>query len=254
MAPARRPLVLAYHGVDDVPLRRDPNGLFVRPVDLRRQIAKLHDWRYRFATFGGLAERVARGDADGWVALTFDDGTVDNLETLAPLLEAEGLPATVFVVSGWLGRPYPWLPSTRIMTAEEVSTLHAAGIEIGAHSTKHDDLSALGYEEARADLERSRHELESILGDPVTVASYPFGRATQETIRACRDAGYRAACRASGEGSWCDLHDLPRQDMDNRCSMLGFRLKRDDRYEALMSHLPARAARRLIRRVREVTR
>src|SRR5688572_15802554 len=98
MAPARRPLVLAYHGVDDVPLRRDPHGLFVRPGDLRQHIAKLHGWGYRLATFGELAEHVERGDADGWAALTFDDGTVDNLETLAPLLAAEGVPATVFVV------------------------------------------------------------------------------------------------------------------------------------------------------------
>ena len=242
--------MLAYHGVDDVPLRRDPHGLFVRPRDLRQQIAKLHEWGFRLTTFGELAERVEHGEADGLAALTFDDGTVDNLETLAPLLEAERVPATVFVVSRWLGRPYRWLPSTRIMTAEEVSALHAAGVEIGSHSTEHDDLAALSYEEARADLERSREDLESIVAAPVTVAAYPFGRATAETIRACRAAGYRAACRISGEGTWSDVHNLPRQDMDNRCSMLGFRLKRDDRYEPLMSRRPARAARRLVRRVR----
>ena len=250
MPSARRPLVLAYHGVADVPVRRDPNGLFVRPRDLQRHIAKLRAWGYRLAPFGELAGRVERGEAAGWASLTFDDGLVDNLETLAPLLEAEDVPATVFVVSRWLGRTYPWLPSTRIMTAEEVAALHAAGIEVGAHSTEHDDLSTLDYEHARADLERSKADLESIVGEPVTVAAYPFGRATEETIRACRDAGFEAACRVSGEGSWRDLHNLPRQDMDNRCSMLGFRLKRDDRYEALMRRPPARAARRLIRRVR----
>ena len=104
------PLALAYHGVADVPLRQDPHGLFVRPEDLRRQIAKLREWGYRLVSFGELAERASSSDATGIASLTFDDGFVDNLETLAPLLRDEGATATVFVVSGWLGRPHPVAP------------------------------------------------------------------------------------------------------------------------------------------------
>lgn len=242
------PLALAYHGVAEVPLGRDPDALFVAPEDLRRQIARLREWGYRLVSFGDLAGEVAGRGGSGSAALTFDDGLVDNLETLVPLLAEVGAPATVFVVSGWLGGAHPAATWTRIVTAEELRALRAAGVEIGAHSVTHADLSALSYEQAREDLADSRRQLEAVLEEPVEVAAYPFGRATGETARACRDAGFRAACVATGRGDWSDPHLLPRQDMENGSTLLGLRLKRAGRYEPLMRFRPARAARRLARR------
>ena len=244
------PLALGYHGVADVPLRRDRHGLFVRSQDLRRQIEKLRSWGYRLVGFGEFARLAAASAASGHAALTFDDGLVDNLEALAPLLEEEGAPATVFVVSGWLGRPHRSVPWTRIMTEAELVDLRATGVEIGAHSVSHPDLSTLSYEEALGELAGSKSGLETVLGEPVEVAAYPYGRANEETVRACRDAGFVAACAASGRGSWSDSHNLPRQDVGNRGTMIGLRLKRDDRYEPLMRFGPVRAARRLGRSVR----
>jgi len=240
------PLALAFHGVADVPLKHDPQGLFVAPEELRRHLRRLRDWGYTLVTFGGLAQLAADGRAAGHAALTFDDGLVDNLESLVPLLDEEDAPATVFVVSGWLGRPYPWGAWARIVTAEELKELAAKGVEIGAHSRNHDDLSTLGYEAARADLEECKRVLEEMVG-PVETAAYPFGYANEETIRACREAGFRAACRISGEGSWSEPYNLPRQDMLNNSSALGLRLKRDGLYEPLMRFAPARAARKASR-------
>jgi peptidoglycan/xylan/chitin deacetylase (PgdA/CDA1 family) len=252
MAHVLPPLALAYHGIAEVPLRRDPHGLFVSPDDFRRQVERLSSWGYEFVRFGELAERVQLAQGQNCAALTFDDGLVDNLETLVPLLREVGAPATVFVVSGWLGAAYPWATWTRILTADEVRALAGEGVEIGSHTTRHQDLSTLGYEESLADLVQSKQELEDVAGRPVETLAYPFGRAGEAAIAACRTAGYRAACRASGAGSWDTPHELPRQDMDNRCSLLGLRLKRDGRYEPLMRFRPARAARRLARRARSV--
>lgn len=239
------PLALAFHGVSDVSLRRDPLGLFVSPGELRRHLARVRSWGYELVGFAELARLAVQRRADGHAALTFDDGFVDNLETLVPLLRDEDAPATVFVVSGWLGEPHPDAPWTRIVTHDELREL-GGSVEIGAHSTRHDDLSSLSYESARADLETCKRELEAVVG-PVSTAAYPFGRASADTIRACRDAGFAAACRTSGEGSWDDPRNLPRQDMLNRSSALGLRLKRADLYEPLMRFAPARAARKASR-------
>ena len=244
------PLALAYHGVSDVPPSEDPHRLFVRAEDLRRQIAKLREWGYLLVTFGELAKRVAAADAEGHVALTFDDGFVDNFETLLPLLNDVEAPATVFVVSGWLGKAHRSAPWTRIVNEEELRALREGGVEIGAHSVTHPDLSTLSYDDARIELAQSKADLERVLGAAVDVAAYPYGRANAETMKAARDAGFRAACAATALGSWDTPHHLPRQDMTNRCTLLSLRLKRDNRYEPIMRFAPARAVRRLARGLR----
>jgi len=241
------PLALAYHGVADVPLRDDEHRLFVRPRDLDRQLTTLRRWGYELVTFGAWAELVAADAAAGHATLTFDDGYADNLHALVPVLRAHGATATVFVVSSWLGEAHPVTPWTPILSADELRRLHAVGVEIGGHTATHPDLVTLAGDAQRAELERGRRELEAVLDAPVRVAAYPYGHADATTRAACRDAGFVAACRASAEGSLSDPFDLPRQDMDNRCSALGLWLKRDDRYEPLAQTLPGRIIRRLRR-------
>jgi peptidoglycan/xylan/chitin deacetylase (PgdA/CDA1 family) len=196
-----------------------------------------------------FAACLASGDAAGCAALTFDDGFLDNLQILAPLLAAEGVPATVFVPTGWLGQTHPYAPQTRVMTADEVLELRSHGVEIGSHTHGHPDLSTLDGDAVLEELRRGKRELEDLLGEPVETLAYPFGRADAGTREAARAAGFVAACRTSGEGNWSDPLDIPRQDMTNTSTMLGLRLKRDDRYEDLIRRLPFRAARSLRRRV-----
>lgn len=240
----RPPLILAYHGVADVPAHRDPEGLLISPRRFRRHVRRLKRWGYGFLSFGDMARAVAEGRGEGHVALTFDDGLLDNLETLVPILRGEGgLPATVFVTTGWMGSPHPTVPYLRNMTADEVRALHEAGVEIGGHTVTHPDLTTLSFEEARDEVREGCRQLAEIIGAPVDTFAYPFGHTDEQATRAVAAAGVRAACRVRGEGSWDDPLNLPRQD-NNTQSWLGFWLKRDDRYERIMRHRPARLVRR----------
>jgi peptidoglycan/xylan/chitin deacetylase (PgdA/CDA1 family) len=241
----RRPIALTYHGVMDVPLRRDPHGLFVRPDDLRRHIEALRNWGYELMAFSSWASRVLAGRGEGAAALTFDDGLVDNLETLTLLLEQEAAPATAFVVSQLLGQPHAAASWTRMLTAEETRELHARGVEIGGHTRSHPDLTMLSVDDAYGELAGCRRDLEELLGTSVTVAAYPFGHANPAVVAACRRAGFSAACRCNGSGEWDNPQNLPREDVHNRMTLLELRLTRDGHYQRLVSHRSARAIRRL---------
>jgi peptidoglycan/xylan/chitin deacetylase (PgdA/CDA1 family) len=254
---ALAPLVLAYHAVGDVPLKRDWYRLFVRPSDLRWQVSRLRGWGYRIVTFGELAAAARSGGADGLAALTFDDGFADNATALPSLLEELEAVATVFVISGWLGEVHSDAPWARVATVDEVRAMSAAGIEIGAHTVSHVDLTKLDQDAALEELAGSKADLEAIIERPVAVAAYPFGATNESVVEACRAAGFVAACGTRGRGSWDEPLNLPRQDVVNRQTRVGFYLKRDDRYEramrpfeSLVASPPGRFTIRVIRRLR----
>lgn len=99
-----RALVLMYHRVVDV--GRDPFWLHVSPEQFRAHLEVLAD-----SCDVVPLERIRepfRGRRR--VAITFDDGYLDNLEAAAPALDAAGMAATVFVVSDLLEgtRPFWW--------------------------------------------------------------------------------------------------------------------------------------------------
>ena len=247
MPAALPPLALAYHGVAAVPLRRDPHRLFTSPRALRRHARRLRSYGYRFVTVGELANRVAAGRAEGCVALSFDDGFDDEL---AGVLSGLGVPATVFAVSSWLGGEHPDFPGAPILTPSAMRALHSAGIEIGGHTVTHPDLTTLPPERRLEELAACRWQLEEIVDAPVHVAAYPYGASDDATRAACAAAGYRAAVRVVGPGSWSNPFDLPRQPMPNGSSMVGLRLKRSGRYQQFVARPLPRTARRTLKAAR----
>ena len=68
-------------------------------------------------------------------AVTFDDGTRDNLEIAGPILKRLGIPATFFVVSDFVStdRPYWWEELAALMRQSDQPAvdLHAAVSEVG---------------------------------------------------------------------------------------------------------------------------
>jgi peptidoglycan/xylan/chitin deacetylase (PgdA/CDA1 family) len=97
-----RPVILMYHRIAHPPV--DPWGLAVQPDHFEQHLAVLRRSRQAFP-MSQFVQRLERGtlprDA---VAITFDDGYVDNLREATPRLEAAGLPATLFVTTGAIGQ------------------------------------------------------------------------------------------------------------------------------------------------------
>jgi peptidoglycan/xylan/chitin deacetylase (PgdA/CDA1 family) len=151
----------------------------------------------RVLSLDALLQAPAEHDA---VALTFDDGFRNFGALAAPRLEAAGLPATVFVVSGHVGRTNAWggvvtpgVPDLPLLDWDELDRLAGRGIDIGAHTRSHPDLTTLDAARARDELLGSADDIARRLGRrPVTFA-YPFG-ATDEAVIAAAAGVFDVAC------------------------------------------------------------
>lgn len=217
-----RAAVLCYHRVADT--RDDPYGQAVRPETFARHLEVLA----RERPIVPLRDLVERRYEDGAVAITFDDGYADNLSV------AGKVPMTVFVTVEPLGAGRFWwdeiagredraqlharlkaLPGRerrgrldtlawkddadrgRPMTLDELRDLASRpGVEIGAHTLSHPSLALLPAAEQERELAVARTRLEELLGRPVTLLAYPFGKpgdVSEETEALARRAGYRAA-------------------------------------------------------------
>lgn len=99
-------IILMYHSVatDEFAEFIDPPNR-IAPREFERQVAFLHKHR-RVVSLSDLVAQLDSGrspDADT-VCLTFDDGYLDNLTTVAPILEQYGMPATMFVPTAYIDR------------------------------------------------------------------------------------------------------------------------------------------------------
>lgn len=131
------------------------------------------------------------------VVLTFDDGYRSVGELAWPILQREGLPATLYVVPGYLDglSRFPWdgdagTADAELLTAPEVVALARAGLDIGSHSLSHRWLPALDATELLSDLAESRSVLEEVVGAPIRGLAYPTGGWDRRVRRAARASGY----------------------------------------------------------------
>ena len=251
---ARRSVILCYHGVGPTSTSLDPGFLRVRPEAFRAQLDLLLGAGFEFVTVAELAERFTGAEPPpGLAALSFDDGMDDNRTVVLPILTELGLTATVYVTTGLIGKPNPWMaPSAgaRMMDEPELRELAAAGFEIGAHSVTHPDLSQLDYEACLRETTESRHTLERVVGAPVRTFAYPFCRYGPAALAAVRASGFTAAVTCQGLGSW-DRYELERSLITGKDGLLVFLLKLTDAYQPLFDSGPSRLVRAATRSLRE---
>ena len=241
-----RPLVLGYHVLGDISPEHDRHHLAVSPARFRAQVERLLARSYEFVKLTEFATRLrAAGPPAGVCALTFDDGTVDNAVLLPGLLEELGVPATLFVCPGLLGRPYPSMApaaGVRYMTADELrqAARHPL-VEIGSHTIDHPDLSDATAGEAFRELSESKLALEELLAAPVQTFAYPYSRYSAACPPEAERAGYLCAVTGDGKGGW-QPYELRREGIASWDNRLTFALKSRGVFHPLLRSRPGRLA------------
>ncbi|MFD2365210.1 polysaccharide deacetylase family protein [Pseudoduganella sp. GCM10020061] len=105
------------------------------------------------------------------------------------------------------------LPNDLMMTTAQVRSLHAAGMEIGAHTVHHPILATLRAPAARHEIACGRDALEAITGGKVGLFAYPNGKPGQdylpEHVGMVRALGFDGAV-STAWGAGGDAFQLPR--------------------------------------------
>jgi peptidoglycan/xylan/chitin deacetylase (PgdA/CDA1 family) len=190
--------ILMYHQIAEPPPRGAAlRGLIVAPSSFAWQMRMLRTLGYKGKSMRDL-EPYLRGDQQGKVVgITFDDGYQNNLLHALPALKENGFTATCYGVSSMVGGTNTWdagkVEQKPLMTRQNWLAWLRAGMDVGSHTQTHANLRDLSDDAARQQIERSKAELEHLLGSDVRHFCYPYGwfdTVHEEMVRA---AGYVTA-------------------------------------------------------------
>lgn len=161
------------------------------------------------------------------VVLTFDDGYENFKEHAWPALQAHGYPATVFLVSGLLGKTARWLANDPkqppLMSTKTVQELSREGVHFGSHAVSHQRLSTLSDEQIKAEIIDSKARLEDVLGKSVPDFCYPYGDYNTLARDTVQEAGYRTGltCIRGAANTADNAFELPRKAISYGDNLIG---------------------------------
>jgi len=172
----------------------------VAPERFDRQLAYLRRHGYRSITMAEWMAALQERDGiidDRAVLITFDDAYRDFLDQGWPILRRYGFGATMFVPTDHVGGRAEWDRAVGepapLLGWDELRTLAAQGLEIGAHTCSHPYLTQLPLARAIVEGVTSKARLEAEIGRTVDLFAYPFGDQDLAVRRAMAASGFVAA-------------------------------------------------------------
>lgn len=177
-----RTVILTYHSIST---RDDLPGLTTSPESFARHLAYLAE----HVEVIPLSETYRTSSDRDRVAITFDDGYLDNYEHAFPLLRKHGFPATIFVIAEKIGQ-------AGYCSAEQLQEMAQSAVEIGGHTVTHPELATCDEARLEAEIVEGRRTVADTLGLPLEHFAYPYGNPMKVGDRArefAQKAGYAAA-------------------------------------------------------------
>lgn len=177
--------VLMYHGIVDgkCPLPEDREtgaDLYDLPsVQFDHHMAFLGEQGYTVID-------VAKHNPDQKkpIAITFDDGELNNFQIALPILKKYGYVAYFFIIVGRVGRK-------GYMTWDQIKAMQDAGMIIGSHGLSHQILTNLMDSQIDEELRASKRTIQVNLGVPVDTLSIPRGFCNDSLIQKAYELGYK---------------------------------------------------------------
>lgn len=233
----KRPRVLMYHMIREHIDGAKFNKLRVKPSEFEKQVAWMKSEGFNFVTMQELLENWGK-HPEKTVAITFDDGYLDNLEHAYPILDKYQAKATIYVVVDRHDRDWSTykkahhnsgeLAREPKLNDEQVQFLANSGlVEIGSHTLTHANLDKLDDVTCLCELSDSKIQLEQLTQKPVTSFAYPFGIYSNRDVRLAKQAGYsNAVTTVEGiDGLSPDFMQLQRVKISGKDSLFAVKLR-----------------------------
>ena len=202
--------VIMFHGIQE-----DPSPLTVSKEEFTGILSAIRDNGFAIKP---LKEVLAADPNDDVVAVTFEDG-FKSVNEAAEIMAGMGVTATVFVVTGYVGKTNRWpgqiegTAMQRLLNWDELRELRSAGWDLQAHSHSHPDLRQLPDAHVIKELDRCVATMTEQLGEAPRTFAYPYGylnRRVYEHVQARFDYGLTGMLSALPDHG--DPHLVPRLD------------------------------------------
>jgi peptidoglycan/xylan/chitin deacetylase (PgdA/CDA1 family) len=232
-------------------------GMFDRQLEHlveHHRVLSLDDALAELVTADGWAsapatgEATSDGDARRGVVITFDDGTADFTDVVAPALARHGVPATLYVATQFVDEQveFPWGAPPATWAGLRDALADDARLTIGSHTHAHWLLDRLDADTVGADLDRSIELIGEHLGVDARHFAYPKavpGSPTAEVAVRQRFASASLAASRVNRPGRTDAHRLARTPIQRSDGFDTFALKADGglRLEGELRSLTARA-------------
>lgn len=143
------------------------------------------------------------------VFVTFDDCFASVYENAVSVLKKHNFKATFYAAINYIGKRrwgsvkyQRWSDEKTedfnvpfdYMSWDQLKDLADSGMEIGAHTITHRNLTEISKEEQEKEIFGSKEILENKLGIEVTSFCYPRGKFNDDIISIVKQAGYKYAC------------------------------------------------------------
>jgi len=215
--------ILMYHSIESMPKSTVMRSLHVPPRRFKFQM-----WLLRILGYKGLSLKELKPYLDGnkhgkVVGITFDDGYQNNLLNAGPILTKYNFSATCYIVSGRIGLSNSWdldngITQRPLMTEYEIKEWLNLGMDIGAHTITHADLTNISEEKAYKEINDSKTQLEKKFNITVTDFCYPFGRINESIYSMTKKSSFLTATSMQrGRVNFqSDMYMLPRIPINHR--------------------------------------
>lgn len=200
----QRVIILLYHRVSDQ--FRDNVTVGIERFDQHMAYVAKHCVTVSLRDI--VNDNIPRHSKKPVIAVSFDDGYLDNFENAAPILLKHQVPCTFFISTEKIRDNKPFDHDLRSlgfgldnMNWEQVRQMQAWGFHFGSHTRNHVNLAEVDDEVALEELEGSLHDIRTQLGQEQVFIAFPYGRKkhiTPARIDLMKQVGYDACFSAYG--------------------------------------------------------